>query len=345
MMSRMRCPLLVWFLLLGMAILKVGCKRSDTQTQRGKQTEDGVLRIAFGSCNTVERPQHLWDDIVSMHPDIWIWLGDNIYADTDDPQVMREKYERVRSHPHYSALRARASIYGTWDDHDYGKNDAGKEWHAKEVAKAELLRFLEVPKSHPVWHRPGVYQHYFIQREGVNIDLILLDTRYFRDSIGREAGVYMPNDTGTLLGAAQWKWLDSVVHHLRGDIVVLVSSIQLIPEQHRFEKWANFPHERQRILQMLDSLNKPVIVLSGDRHFGELSRWSPRIYELTSSSLNKSFGRPRNEPNRYRVGKPIVEDNYGLVQIVPTGEGFDIDLKLLGVNNRLFLATRWRWQK
>ncbi|MCR9083112.1 MAG: alkaline phosphatase family protein, partial [Cyclobacteriaceae bacterium] len=42
--------------------------------------EEEITRIAFGSCNRQNRPQPLWQPIVSDNPDLWIWMGDNIYG-------------------------------------------------------------------------------------------------------------------------------------------------------------------------------------------------------------------------------------------------------------------------
>lgn len=50
------------------------------------------LTVAFGSCNRHELPQPLWPVIARDRPDVWVWLGDNIYGDSDDAQVLRQKY-------------------------------------------------------------------------------------------------------------------------------------------------------------------------------------------------------------------------------------------------------------
>src|SRR6185503_6517785 len=81
------------------------------------------LRLAFGSCSDLKRPARLWDAIAKTEPAVWMWLGDNVYADTDDMQVMAALYRELHEFPGYAALRAHARVIGTWDDHDYGHND------------------------------------------------------------------------------------------------------------------------------------------------------------------------------------------------------------------------------
>jgi alkaline phosphatase D len=99
-----------------------------------------VSRLAFGSCVMQDRPQPFWEHVNAYAPDVWLWLGDTVYADSPCPQAdteeecarivldrMPELYRRQRAEPGYAALRERAFVAGVWDDHDYGKNDAGAD--------------------------------------------------------------------------------------------------------------------------------------------------------------------------------------------------------------------------
>jgi alkaline phosphatase D len=86
----------------------------------------GDIKIAFGSCNQVHYAQPLWESILSLQSDMWIWLGDTIYADTEDIGRMRALYQTQARPPEYAKLVARTRVVGTWDDHDYGVNDGGR---------------------------------------------------------------------------------------------------------------------------------------------------------------------------------------------------------------------------
>jgi alkaline phosphatase D len=163
---------------------------------------------------------------------------------------------------------------------------------------------------------------------GKRVQIILLDTRYFRSKLKkgdkRVMGVlpYLPNtDKGaTFLGEAQWKWLRTQLE-VPAEVRLLVSSIQLVPEDHPFEKWTNIPAERQRLFKLLrDTKAAGVIVLSGDRHLAELSRMDAGLgyplFDLTSSGLNQGNKRWRAlEPNRHRVATMNVGNNFGLIEI------------------------------
>src|SRR6266851_3009956 len=100
----------------------MACGRIPQASLPDAQHAQVLERIAFGSCNRESLPQPLWSPILETRPDLWIWLGDNIYADTEDMEVMRQKYARQLANEGYRQLRASVPVIGIWDDHDYGAN-------------------------------------------------------------------------------------------------------------------------------------------------------------------------------------------------------------------------------
>jgi len=315
--------------------------------------EKELSRIAFGSCSVESRPNdQLWKEVNNLAPDLWIWLGDNIYADTEDMKEMRLKYDIQKSHPDYQQLMKRTSILGIWDDHDYGANDAGKEYPLKDASKEELFRFLDIPADHPARRRQGAYQSYLFAGTK-RIKIILLDTRYFRDSLkwnipkpGTKQAI--PNPSGQILGDAQWSWLERQLQEPNVDLFVLCSGIQVIPEEHAFEKWANFPRERERLIQLLAGMQQPLIILSGDRHISEVSRLSlPELtyplYEFTSSSLTNPWSIQKKEPNRYREKQIIYEPNFSVIDIKEDESGMQLEVRFIGKDRVVFQTHRLRF--
>ena len=100
-----------------------------------------VKAIAFGSCSNQNKDLSIFDTILSRQPDVFIYLGDNIYADTENMWVLRKKYRTLKNNPHYKKFEARTPIIATWDDHDYGLNDSGKHYPKKEASKKIFLKF------------------------------------------------------------------------------------------------------------------------------------------------------------------------------------------------------------
>ncbi len=112
-------------------------------------SSEPVERIAFVSCFKEAKPSRGMESIANWEPQVFIWMGDNIYGDSEDMAVLREKYQVVKSNPDYARIRSQCEVVGTWDDHDYGANDAGKEFPQKQASQQEFLNFLDVPLDSP----------------------------------------------------------------------------------------------------------------------------------------------------------------------------------------------------
>ena len=313
------------FLWLVLLLPVLSCKE---RAQEQPTPDETPFTIALGSCNRAELPNPLWDDILAAEPNLWIWGGDNIYADTDSIPLLRAAYARQDSIPGYARLREQVPMLGTWDDHDYGLNDGGAEFHAREGAQQAFLDFFRVPANHPRRLQEGIYHSETFRGNGHAIKVILLDTRYHRspltpDTTGVKRYVPNPNGEGTMLGAAQWAWLERELRGSKADFNIVVSSIQVLSDRHGYEAWGNMPHERARLLQLLASSGaKGVILISGDRHISEFARWEADslaypIVEVTSSGLTHVYSSFNGEENPYRVGEGGAERSFGLLRLYP----------------------------
>jgi alkaline phosphatase D len=290
--------------------------------------EAGVLsRIAFGSCANQNKPQPVWGPIVAAGPQLFLALGDNIYGDTKDMQVLKEKYNKLASVPGFQKLKTTCPILATWDDHDYGANDAGADYAMKQESQQLFLDFFGVPADSPRRKQAGIYHAATFGPPGKRVQVILLDTRYFRSPLTRRklfapGGPYEANSDpkSTLLGEAQWKWLETQLRQ-PAELRLLVSSIQVVAQDHGWEKWMNLPHERDRLYQLLrDTKAGGVLVLSGDRHLAELSVMDAGLgyplYDLTSSGLTEAAKSWRRfETNSHRVATMNWGNNFGMVTI------------------------------
>lgn len=291
-------------------------------------TTQPISRIAFGSCSDARKPVPAFDAIANAKPDLMIFLGDNVYADTTDEAELRAAYQVLADNAGFRKLKQACPVLATWDDHDYGINDAGVEHPAKAMSQQVFLDFWGLPKDSPRRDREGVYDAKTFGPVGQRIQIILLDTRYHRgpltprpkDNNSSRGGRYVPNPdpTLTILGETQWKWLKEQLQQ-PAELRLIASSVQFVAEDHGWETWAMFPAERARLIKLIRETGaNGVIFLSGDRHQAELSRLDDHtpypLYDLTASSLNKP-GLASDEPNRHRMGKRHPFANYGLLDI------------------------------
>lgn len=277
-----------------------------------------VQHIVFGSClDTHEHP--MLDRALTLPRDLFVFMGDNIYADQGGIQMMREKYARLKDSRFFRGLQNKP-ILATWDDHDFGLNDGGADCPIKREAQVEFWNWLDEPADSRRRQQEGVYHSKTLGPSGRRMQVILLDTRYFRSPLKKVpkekamlGGTSVPTDdeTTTLLGAAQWRWLAKVLQE-PADLRITVSSIQFAPEAHGGECWANFPHEQKRLLSLLRG--QKALVLSGDRHWCEFSRNG--IFDFTSSSMTQKHPRGTPTINKHRiVPKTYHLPNVGLLSL------------------------------
>jgi alkaline phosphatase D len=288
-------------------------------------------RIAFGSCDHQNNPVKLWEQVLKQKPGLWIWGGDNVYGDTEDMDTLRSKYARQKSNPGYKRLRESSKITGTWDDHDYGVNDGGKEYRFRDRSRDILFDFLDIPAQDPARRHKGAYHSRSYGPKDSQVKVINLDTRYFRDPLtrvtsmdpqtGKQEQRYEKVEGRDILGEEQWAWLEKELKDSKASINIINSSIQVISSEHRFEKWVNFPTARKRLFDLIRASGaKGVFIISGDRHIAELSKIELEgmpypLYDLTSSGLTHTWGTARPEENSHRVGELIVKRNFGLLLI------------------------------
>lgn len=330
----------VALLIVAGGLVVAGCRSSKPTTNL---SEKPVTTIAFGSCSRQSLPQPLWDDIVAQKPDVWVWLGDNIYGDSESMDTLRAKYATQKSNPVYQQLRQSSSIIGIWDDHDYGVNDGGKEYPKRKESQQVMLDFLDEPANSPLRKQEGAYSAHTYGPKGKRVKVILLDARYFRDPLKKEGKTNVADPTGKILGETQWQWLEKELTNSDADMHIIGSGIQILPEEHVYEKWANFPTERERLLDLLGKTKpKGTFLISGDRHMAEVSRVSVpglgyELYDITSSGLTH-VSDPHEEANRHRVGPMVSKLNYGLVTIDWNAKPLTATIKINGDNRETYLT-------
>lgn len=317
---------------------------TDAYSPQPIDTTKAVAVIAFGSCNKLDKPQNMWDAVNVNNPNLWIWLGDIVYADTEDMKALAADYKRLKMEPGYKALRQKTQIVGIYDDHDYGKNDGDKKFPMKKGAQKALLDFLDVPRNAPVRRQEGAYCSYTFGKGAHTIKVIILDTRYFRDVLEPDTTRqrrYLPNMEGDMLGETQWQWLENELRNSRADLNILCSSVQVISDEHPHEKWGNFPNARKRLFNLIVRTQpKNLLILSGDRHMAEVSKMDLQglpypLYDFTSSGLTH-IRSGTSESNKFRTGDLIVQRNFGLLKIFWENHSPVVHMEVRGLQNELF---------
>ncbi len=316
--------------------------------------QESQFVIGFGSCANQNQPQRIWNSIAKHQPALFIAMGDNVYIDSDDPVKMQQAYSKLAENPNYQKFTKKVPIIATWDDHDYGSGDGGKEFSGKHLAKQAFKKFYDYPEVNNISDEDvGIFHSRWLDYHGKKIHIIMLDTRWYRDPLvysylNKEQrktlnlGPYQPvfNNKATLLGETQWHWLENELSK-KADLIVLVSSIQVLNEYSGWEIWANFPHERQRLLQLItDKTDNNLVILSGDVHRAEITQLEfndKRLLEITSSGLAV-----RTYPasiNHHRVGEAINALNFGILTISIKNEKLILNAEIFDSENNKRLSS------
>lgn len=324
------------------SLLLISACSTPSNVDINKKAADVV--IAFGSCAKEREEQPVWLDIAKHNPDVFLFIGDNNYADIQEiegeikygpvtnPLRFAQAYDAVNNIPEFASFRQQVPLLmGTWDDHDYGKNDAGKEYLLKAESQAAFIEFFEFNKTHPIREQDGIYHSQILEKEGKSIQIIMLDTRYHRDGLtlnpeGRPEGKgpYIPsaNSNDTILGAEQWTWLEKQLQQ-PADIRIVVSSVQVVAYQHGWEGWGTMPFQRDKLYDLIRQTGaNGLIFLSGDRHLMEISKDEGQLghevpypmWDFTSSGITQDYSVVK-EANDFRVGKVVRDTNYGVVSV------------------------------
>jgi len=297
-----------------------------------------ISEILVGSCLDEEKgPSAAMQSIAGEGADLFLMVGDNVYGDRDgraytnndaDLTELKESFADLGAREDFKAVRASVPMMVAWDDHDFGANDAGKEFPFREYAERmhEVFWGLE---SQDVGKWPGTYYERSFGPEGQRVQVIMLDTRFFRSALtptdewgakGKER--YLPAANGSMqdmLGTTQWTWLENQLQK-PADIRIVASSIQVMPTTHGWEAWSTMPDERQRLFNLIKRTGATgVVFASGDRHTSFLYEEGGVLpyaaAELTASSLNVSFRDTSDEVDERQIGAGFGSENYGAINI------------------------------
>ncbi len=295
-----------------------------------------ITRFAFGSCVNENRDMKFWDVIAAQKPQAFLLIGDNVYGDTRatsgaDIPTLAASYKKLNTRVEFDRFRRSVPMMTTWDDHDFGANDAGGTFAFKEYAEKVYENYWG--SSAEVKSRAGVHESRIVGPEGKRVQFIILDARFFRSDLvsmtyrdpGPPLGWYIPNTdpNATILGGAQWEWLAAELAK-PAELRFIISSTQVVTDAHNFEGWTNFPKERDRLYALLAQTGvNNAIFLTGDRHSGGFYKTSTPgvskpIWDFTSSSLNFAFGKGDGgdrEPDPKRTGGFWGIPNFGQVDI------------------------------
>lgn len=268
--------------------------------------------IAFSSCNEPGQDTTLLPTLSNALDTIptFVWLGDNVYLKEQDWQsaeALENKYKEVFEIPLLKEILGKGTHYAVWDDHDAGPNDCDGSFDGLPLTMKGFKDFwkpdYEMPDNHSFYGSK-------IIKDGA-VELFFLDNRTYR--------VHHDSSNATVFGEQQLQWFEKAYTNSKATFKVLLMGGQFLPTAQVFDNVSRFPAERQRIIDIIRSASGSPIVLTGDRHHGEISRLEAGnkvILEGTASPLTAKSFPHHDEPNETRVHEGTTEVNhFGILEL------------------------------
>lgn len=298
-------------------------------------TNKNIQRIIFGSCNDQNAPQPLWQTMSETNADLFIWLGDAIYADwKSSEEDIRMAYNILLSNKDYAKFQEKVPVIGTWDDHDFGSDNATGNFPYKKESQSLFLDFLGVAQDSPRRLQEGVYHSYDLGEEGKRIKIILLDNRYFKEM----------DPEAPLLGKKQWEWLENELKNSTASLHIIGGGLPIFsPLIPYTEEWAEYPGELKRMLNLLKKYElKAPLFLTGDKHFSSITKRYGQL-EFMSSGMTHIADRRTWWYLGRKYAYTFFGLSFGMVEITWDGSVPIISLSMINRKNKIIHPQTYKW--
>ena len=299
--------------------------------------QPGRVRLAFTSCVGY----HGYDsaagfaDMTRTNFDLLLLLGDNTYANTNDPTVQRAFYFDQRNTPGYRQLSSRVPLYAIWDDHDFGPDNSDGSLPQKE----RVLQTFREHWANPAYGEPDNPGVYFRFTRG-NVDFFLLDGRYHRDP---NKATNLTNKT--MLGARQLAWLKRELLASKAPVKILVSGGEW-QSSGTEDSWTSFKQERDDVFNFIEEHHiTGVLLLSGDRHFTGAYQVKGKWIEVTAGPIGSSNARTKNLPEMFLNLSDSKAKFYCIYDIDTASAPPQVTLEVYRVGEGLAARRTFTWDE
>ncbi len=229
----------------------------------------GLLADADGK-DGVDTPAYA--ALAAEDPAIVLQLGDLDHRDpgtAEDPTVeVWRKMHRQQLAEHSQgqqldrALLASVPFLHTWDDHDYGANNADRTASFRDLATQAFHEYFPLPPDAP----DPDHGLWYAQRWG-QVEIYMLDGRSQRDPDDTPDGGGKSLLAGEPEIADQYTWLLGQLAASSATWKILVTGSCFNPHAKQVDSWALYPDEQYALLSFIeDNGVTGVVVVSGDLH-------------------------------------------------------------------------------
>lgn len=265
-----------------------------------------------------------------------LWLGDNWYTrevDYNSEWGLWYRAQKDRKTPVLQAFLKAMPHVATWDDHDYGPNDANSSYIFKETSRSVFQKYW----CNPSYGESG--QGIYTQYSYGDVDILLTDDRWWRSADAMSDSINgAPNPGKTMLGQQQMQWLKNALLYSKAVFKIIVVGSQVLNPASPYDKLRDFKAEYNDLTAFLVHYKiRGVLFLTGDRHHTEIIKvdrpGTYPLYDITVSPLTSGqypFSGPEKN-NPYRVFGIDQKQNYGKFTVSGAKGQRRLAVEILGV--------------
>ncbi len=293
--------------LAGTAVSETGTFMTPPDDATSKPLQFVFSGDSDGTRDAAGAPTHNEFDVLRTaaeeDPAFFLYLGDTIYADRGEPASTLEEYRaKYRANREYEALAmilGQTSVVAMWDDHEV-VNDYAGQVVVDSLLRAALRAFREWM---PIDTGSGISTLHRSLSWGKDVELIMLDTRAFRDASAAMPCENDPLPAGaapaapetlrgvrqfaelpatlalncietlddparSMLGAEQKEFLFERLRESAATWKIVATSVPMQALLFApYDRWEGYPAERREVLEFIrDNGVKNFVFLSTDLH-------------------------------------------------------------------------------
>ena len=300
--------------------------------QTAPRAEDAAKVSFCFSADTREsyKPFTVMDAVRAQQPDFFLHLGDTIYADRGgSAHTLPEFWAKYRANRDDGATQRcfrDTSFYVVWDDHEVADD---YDPHSPLAPIGWQAFFDYWPIRQETSESLRIYRSF---RWGQALDLLLLDTRQYRDPKKK-----------TILGPEQKEWLLNGLSHSTALFKFIGTSVPMAGGGS--DRWDGYGRERSEILHYIrDKKITGVVFLSGDLHYAAITKIpnGNGLRDITAGPLAAPLNRVSNSANRrYEY---FLAENFNFVKITVDPREIEPQalVEFIDQDNHVFHSTKIR---
>lgn len=224
------------------------------------------VRLAISSCAKEDAGSRaVWKRMAEEKVDAVVLIGDTPYIDSTDMAVQTRRHQEFAAVPEYQELLRNRPCWWTWDDHDFAGNDSSGLAVGKENSRLAFTRYR--PQASFGDGQEGIYTSF---RYGP-VEVFMIDARWFTMTAASYASPTKP----TLLGLAQWQWLQKKLLASTATFKLLACGMIWDDKENKeLDDWGSYMHERKALEKFIGDHKIPgVIYIGGDIHASRVLKY------------------------------------------------------------------------